>query len=159
MKAFRTWHLFLIPIPIVGWFLLVAYALDEWQQGEAAATQKELLVDGRQPLLRRGRRLAAGAVDFLPLIVCAAILPPTWAWILGSSFLLFRDAGSHPFGWGKRVLGLSVLEEGQRPLGYTESFARNLPLLVPYLGPLVEAILVLMNSRRLGDRLVGTRVF
>jgi hypothetical protein len=35
---------------------------------------------------------------------------------------------------------------------------RNLPLLLPYLGPAVEGILVLAGRRRLGDRLADTFV-
>jgi uncharacterized RDD family membrane protein YckC len=105
-----------------------------------------------------GRRLCAGLIDFLPLFGLAALVPPTFAWTIGSAYLLFRDAGRSPLSLGKRVLGLRVESLSGHPLSYVDSFSRNLPLLVPYVGPLVEAALIARGGRRLGDRLAGARV-
>ena len=148
MTHFRRWHLALIPIPIIGWLLLAAYWLDEALPCEAL--RPEL---GRPSPGSGSRRLAAGLIDLGIAMLSWLALPPAIAWLLASTYLLFRDAGASPFGIGKRLLGLRAA-----PIGYTRSFERNLPLLVPYLGPLVEAALIAGGSRRLGDRLARTNV-
>ena len=154
----RTWHVWLIPLPVVGWFLLLAYILDDWSSVAARSRDNHEPGRGDGRTLGRGRRLAAAALDFMPFVIASLLLPPAFAWLFGSGFLLFRDAGANPWSLGKRTFGLSVSRPGEVPLSFTESFSRNLPLLLPYLGPLIEGVLLLAGRERLGDRLAGTRV-
>lgn len=147
MKAFRAWHLSLIFVPLIGWFLLLAFLLDARNERPSC----EPLEPDSRPASKL-RRLGAAAIDCTPLLFLALWLPPALAWAIGALYLLFRDAGERPFGAGKRLLGLRVLSsEGM--LTYSESFARNLPLVFPYLGVLVETGLLLGGYRKLGDRL------
>ena len=159
MRRVRTWHWFLFPVPVVGWWLLLAYFLDDWASESSFFSVDKMGTKGEVCAVGRGQRIVAGAVDFLPLLVASIFLSPVFAWILGSGFLLFRDAGRHPWSLGKRLFGFSVTEaEKKASLSFTESFSRNLPLLLPYIGPLIEAALLVGGKERLGDRLAGTRV-
>jgi hypothetical protein len=107
------------------------------------------------------RRAAAG---FLDLALSFLLLLVPWiGWALAAGFLLFRDSLFDGRGLGKRLLGLAAAREeegGARTLAgdHLASFARNatigLPLAQILFGP-IEAVLVLLGSRRLGDRLAG----
>ena len=154
MILVRAWHGFLIPIPVLGWLLLLAYFLDDRSSVRENRDRAAPAGDS----VTRARRLSGLAMDFAPLLLASLLMPPAWAWLIGSGFLLFRDAGPRPLSLGKRVLGLSVCGSDQSSLSYTDSFSRNLPLVLPYLGPLIEGGLVLAGRRRLGDRLAGTAV-
>ena len=90
---------------------------------------------------------------YLVVVLAWAVLPAAFGWLLGACYLLFRDARGFPPSLGRRLAHSHALRTPA--LSFTDSFARNLPLLVPYLGPLVEAALVLMGKPRLGDRLAG----
>jgi hypothetical protein len=150
VTQFRRWHLALIPIPLVGWLLLVAYLLDE--AGGPTPRRAELRVEAP-----RHRRLTAGLIDLSVAACVWWLLPPAPAWLIASAYLLFRDGGSKPFSLGKRLLKIRVCGPDGRPVSgahtYVGSFERNLPLLVPYLGPLVEASLTATVGWRIGDRL------
>ena len=60
---------------------------------------------------------------------------------------------------GKAMLGLQVVEENTgRPIGFFQSFQRNLPLLIP-LVPLIVLVMLLQNDgHRLGDGWAHTKV-
>jgi hypothetical protein len=154
MTAIRPWHFLFALVPIVGWLLLAALLLDTRDspdQGDARAC------GARSATAPRARRLAAAMIDGGLVAVAALLLPPAFAWALAAVYLLFRDAGVRPFGLGKKLLGLSVRSEAGA-LTFTQAFARNLPLLVPYLGVAVEGLLVALGRPRLGDRLAGSVV-
>ena len=130
------------------------------ERADGAARPRESLTDASPR-----RRLTAGLID-LALASCAWwLLPPAPSWLIASAYLLFRDAGARPFSVGKRLLGIrSCGPEGAAASHanpntychtYTASFERNLPLLVPYVGPLVEAVLIATLGWRIGDRLAG----
>ena len=152
MSRVSLWHCFLVPIPVVGWLLLAAYLLDELRDEPSGSEHAEPFAAAAVAASDTGRRLGAATIDFGIVICCWALLPPAFGWLAGSAYLLFRDAGPHPLSVGKRLVSAGRAE---RRLTFVESFERNLPLLVPYLGPLVEATLVWSGRRRLGDRLLG----
>ena len=146
MSRVRRWHLLLIPVPVFGWLLLLAHALDEYSSGNEGVGSKRLELD---PGTSRTDRLLAAAVDYCLVMLAWAALPPAFGWLLGACYLLFRDASGFPPSLGKRIAQMEAR------LSYADSFARNLPLLIPYIGPLVETTLVLLARPRLGDRLAG----
>ena len=98
------------------------------------------------------------------LVVLVAEEPPEWLpWafragqaIFAAAFLARDVRGLSP---GKALLGIRVERLGGGPPPLPASALRNLPLLVPGWN-LAEAVLAWRrpDSRRLGDRLAGTRV-
>ena len=109
----------------------------------------------------RGRRAAAGFLDIA--LSFLLLLVPYAGWALSAGFLLFRDSLFDGRGFGKRLMGLTAARDdgaGPRTLAgdHLASFARNatvgLPLAQILLVP-VEAALVLLGARRIGDRLAG----
>lgn len=150
---FRRWHLVLVPVPIIGWLLLLAILLDgrDGNRTTRAGEANAAVASGRS-------RCAAASIDLAVVVALWAAPPPALGWLLASLYLLFRDAGRRPLGLGKRLLGLRVEGPGGRAAGYVDSFDRNLTLLVPYLGAFVELVLLLSGRRRLGDRLAAARV-
>jgi uncharacterized RDD family membrane protein YckC len=70
--------------------------------------------------------------------------------------ILFRD-GFRRRSIGKQLLGLRLLTPRGEGCGYTRSFLRNLPLVIPGWN-VVEVMLVLAGKARTGDRLANTTV-
>lgn len=158
MRGFRPWHLALIPVPVIGWLLLAAILLDARKAPLARESAESAeLAELAEPSTRS--RFAAASIDLFVVVALWSVPPLTLGWLLASSYLVFRDAGERPFGLGKRLCGLRVARPDKLPASYLDSFARNLPLLLPYLGPCIEAVLVATTGKRLGDRLTGARVF
>ncbi|GEM_PF-5348583 len=148
MTGFRTWHLLLVPLPIVGWLLLLAYLLDEWRPPDAVA-------DRAATHPTRSRRVAAGGIDAGAVVLVLVLLPPSAAWLLGAVYVLFRDAGDGRYSLGKRVMKARFAATATA--SFTDSFERNLPLLFPFAGPLAEASLFACGRGRLGDRIARAR--
>ena len=70
--------------------------------------------------------------------------------------MLFRD-GFRGRSIGKQLLGLRLLTPRGEGCGYTRSFVRNIPLIVPGWN-LLEVLLVLAGRNRTGDRIARTSV-
>lgn len=70
--------------------------------------------------------------------------------------MLLRD-GFRRRSIGKQLLGLRLLTPKGEGCGYTRSFLRNLPLVVPGWN-VVEVFLVLAGRSRTGDRMARTTV-
>ena len=147
MKSMRTWHILLIPIPVFGWLLLAALLADEFEispqptlkdpSGAAHHTEGHL------------RKAAALGLDIALAAALWTILPPALGWLLGACLLLCRDVGPGGISLGRLCLG----ECKDQYDSVTSSFERNLPLLVPYIGPITELVLLSAGYPRLGDRL------
>ncbi|HXI11742.1 MAG TPA: RDD family protein [Thermoanaerobaculia bacterium] len=122
-------------------------------------------------LLRIAAFLADALSAALLLLFVSTIVSYSMAWTGGSGksitmawfasgaalvlYLLLRDsAGRSP---GKKILGLKVVTPSGRRCGPIRSFTRNLPLLVPGVN-VIEAVLLVFGSTRLGDRMAGTRI-
>jgi len=122
-------------------------------------------------LLRIAAFLADALSAALLLIFLSTIVSYSLAWTGGSGksitmvwfvsgaililYLLLRDGrGRSP---GKKILGLRILTVSGRRSGFVRSFIRNAPLLIPGWN-LLEAVLLVLGTTRLGDRLAGTRV-
>ena len=81
-------------------------------------------------------------------------------------FQLYNNVISFPFylkdGWkgrspGKWVCGITVVDETSRePIGFGQSFKRNIPLAIPF--AVLVALVQMMKGRRLGDKWAHTRV-
>ena len=156
MKPFRRWHLLLIPVPVVGWLLLLAYLLDE--RLGAPELSKHAETSATPPSSLPGsRRVGAAILDTICVVVTWALLPPAAGWLVSAVYLVCRDAHGGRYSLGKRAFGIRIwaLDESS----FTRSFERNFLLLVPYVGPLVEGMFVLSGSLRLGDRIAGTRLY
>ena len=120
-------------------------------------------------------RIAAFLVDALSISI-VLVLPAsavsygmTWAsnpraiqlvWWVALAVLvlamLFRD-GFRGRSIGKQLLGLRLLTPRGEGCGYTRSFVRNIPLIVPGWN-LLEVLLVLAGRSRTGDRIARTSV-
>jgi len=155
MTAIRPWHFVFALVPILGWLLLAALLLDTRDASGRVDAETSTVPSATAP---PARRLAAATIDVGLVVIAAVLLPPSFAWALAAVYLLFRDAGARPFGVGKRLLGLGVRSEAGT-LTFTQAFARNVPLLVPYVGPAVEGVLVLLGRPRFGDRFASSGVF
>ena len=70
--------------------------------------------------------------------------------------MLLRD-GFRRRSIGKQLLGLRLLTPKGEGCGYTRSFLRNLPLVVPGWN-LIEVVLILIGRARTGDRIARTTV-
>ena len=70
--------------------------------------------------------------------------------------MLLRD-GFRRRSIGKQLLGLRLLTPKGEGCGYTRSFLRNLPLVVPGWN-LIEVVLILIGRSRTGDRMARTTV-
>jgi uncharacterized RDD family membrane protein YckC len=130
-----------------------------------------------------GIRVAAYLIDVVPAIIlgliCGVIgLIPIIGQIIGGALLgcywLFRDYNGASL--GKLLLGLVVVRTDGQPSSTDERIKRNLPLsiggfllAIPLIGyfvavpiavliSLIEAIMLLTQGYRLGDRLAGTTV-
>lgn len=83
----------------------------------------------------------------------------TLVWYAGGvvliTYVLFRDSGGRSP--GKRLLGLRIITSKGKPCGVGRSLVRNLPLVVPGWNVL-EALLLISDRRRTGDRLAATAV-
>ena len=80
-------------------------------------------------------------------------------WVLYYSF--FKDGLSGGQSYGKRMNGLMVVNiTTNRPCTKVGSAIRALGLCIPYVGGIIEAILVLVTDKghRLGDMFAGTQV-
>jgi len=104
-------------------------------------------------------RIAAAAL----LAFCggfgALIHHPVFCAIAGGvAFFLLRDSMSGGRSPGKRMGGTQVIDRATGfPCTQQQSVRRNLPLVIPLVN-MIEAVLVLLGSDRLGDRWAGTRV-
>lgn len=116
------------------------------------------------------RRLGAYAIDVLICWVLASLIPDLVEAILGvhmmmlssyaawmaPAYYLFKDSLPNGQSIGKRALGLSVIGAvTYQDCTWWQSALRNLVLV--FLLPL-EAVLALLNKRRLGDALASTVV-
>lgn len=129
--------------------------------------------DGSQTKLLRVAGFLVDALSIsILLILPASIVSYTLAWIGGeikaiqmvwyvavgivTLGMLLRD------GWrgrslGKRILGLRIVSPKGDHCGWLRSIVRNLFVVLPLLN-VIEVILVLAGSRRLGDRIAKTTV-
>lgn len=135
-------------IPIVGWFFAVALLLDAGASEERLAPVDPPTPRPPAPL---SARLPALAIDASLALIPVLLLSPALGWSCAASYWVFRDGGPHPIGLGKRALGLRVEAFGL-PLSYRASLLRNGLVLFPYVGALVEGLLVVSGRARLGDR-------
>lgn len=140
----------------------------------AAAEEDEEEGDG---LPETNQRLLAGLIDMLVvvgIVFTVDLLLPEWRllskvpWLVGMAYLVFRD--SLPFlggqSIGKRATRLRVVKaDGVSIAGdWTGALVRNALLLIPFFGPLVEAIVLMSREEkperglRLGDEWAKTRV-
>jgi hypothetical protein len=74
---------------------------------------------------------------------------PILGWILLLAYLLDEQTASAGSAEGNGA------DTGRIEIEFADSFVRNLPLLVPFAGPLIESLQVVTGSRRLGDRMTG----
>jgi uncharacterized RDD family membrane protein YckC len=126
------------------------------------------------------RRVAAYLLDLAPVVVVALFhFVPILGWmffgLVASAWWLLRDMNGASL--GKSIVGSVVLSADGSPSTTNQRILRNLPLclpalleMIPLLGiviaPIVgvvifgvEAIMLLVSGRRLGDMLAGTDVF
>lgn len=144
------------------------------QVSKAGADAEEEEDDG---LPETNQRLLAGLIDMLVvagLCFTVALIVPDWPvvsklpYLVGAAYLVLRD--SLPFlggqSIGKRATKLRVVKAGDAPLvgDWSAAAARNVLLLIPFFGPLVEAIVLMSREDkperglRLGDEWAKTRV-
>ena len=149
MKELRRWHLLLIPIPIFGWLLLAALLADE----SGVRTRSEESDPHEDPARPRRPRspIRPLGVDLAIAAALWTLLPPAIGWLFGATLLLLRDAGRGQFSPGRRLLN----DWNAAHYSCTSSFARNLPLLLPFIGPVIELSLAWAGRPRLGDRLAA----
>ncbi|AQZ93927.1 RDD family protein [Halopseudomonas phragmitis] len=122
------------------------------------------------PAPRHIKRLAACLVDVLICWLLASQIPLLLSLIVGANvmpfssimlwvavaYLLFKDALPRGQSLGKRMLGLAVIGSvTYQDCSWWQSALRNLVL--PVLFPL-EAIVILLSGRRIGDALASTMV-
>jgi hypothetical protein len=74
---------------------------------------------------------------------------PILGWILLLAYLLDEQTASAGSAEGNGA------DTDRIEIEFADSFVRNLPLLVPFAGPLIESLQVVTGSRRLGDRMTG----
>ena len=161
MSGFKRWHLALVPVPVLGWLLLVALLADELGCGQGTS-----LIDApaSPPCAAPQRaRFLAGLVDAVIALVLALAPPPAVGYLLGAAYMLYRDGGRTPPSLGKWLFGLRAVRRdvGGGALTFAESFERNLILALPVLGPVfafLEALRLRRGRERLGDRIAKTAV-
>ena len=95
MRRVRTWHWFLFPVPVVGWWLLLAYLLDDWASESSFFSVDKMGTKGEVCAVGRGQRIVAGAVDFLPLLVASIFLSPVFVGVAGVAHAQVPGAGAH----------------------------------------------------------------
>ncbi|HWR40159.1 MAG TPA: RDD family protein [Patescibacteria group bacterium] len=128
------------------------------------------------PKVGFGRRLLAclvdGAIGGLPLLLALALysidglevfagilvlITGCWAFFYG----FCKDGFSGGHGYGKKMNGLMVVSlSTNQPCTMGKSALRALPWYIPYVGGLIELVMVLVTDkgRRLGDKFAGTQV-
>jgi len=148
------------------------------QQGfQATAAVPEL--EAAQVAADKGIRVAGYLIDVLPAIVLGlfALIPimgPIMAGLLLAPYWLLRDITGSSL--GKLILRTMVVRKDGQPASTGARILRNLPLalgpaflIIPFLGyflgpatagvtMLVEAIMLLSQGERVGDRIAGTTV-
>lgn len=88
--------------------------------------------------------------DFLDWLLLAI------GWLVMPLIFAFKD-GFNGYSPGKRLMGVRAVDQiTQEPIGFAQSFKRNVVLIIPLL-PLFVAF-QLIAGRRLGDKFAGTRV-
>lgn len=102
-------------------------------------------------------------ISFLYLKFFAKVSYPIYIfWIffmlLGVLYLIFKD-GFNGRSIGKRITGLKVILNDEKPCNFKASFLRNFMLFLPIIN-FYEAILILFkkNALRLGERISKTRI-
>lgn len=114
---------------------------------------------------------------FIDVFLCGVIgLVPVLGGIAATVYMLVRDGLFNGQSVGKKIAGLKVEKQDGTPATFADSVKRNMILAVPdvvliipvagfvlYLVVMsvvtvVESAFVLLNDRRLGDRLAGTQV-
>jgi len=148
------------------------------QQGfQATAAVPEL--EAAQVAADKGIRVAGYLIDVLPAIVLGlfALIPimsPIMAGLLLAPYWLLRDITGSSL--GKLILRTMVVRKDGQPASTGARILRNIPLalgpaflIIPFLGyflgpatagvtMLVEAIMLLSQGERVGDRIAGTTV-
>lgn len=83
----------------------------------------------------------------------------TLLWLIDIAYFLTKDALFGGRSIGKRIFGLAVVDdETGKPCKFSQSFGRNIPLMVPIV-PLIAADEVIRgHSKRIGESWVRTRV-
>ena len=147
MKNLKRWHLLLVPIPIFGWLLLAALIADEFEFKLGRDSDESNLAPTNRD--RRATTLTSIVIDLTIAATLWTLLPPAIGWLLGAILLLCRDVGRGTLSPGHWIAG--EVEPIQR--SFTSSFGRNLPLLLPILGPIIELALIWTKRPRLGERL------
>ncbi|MEE3328904.1 MAG: hypothetical protein VX252_16310 [Myxococcota bacterium] len=147
MKEMKRWHLLLIPIPIFGWLLLAALLADEFEISTGHDRREKATRPSRQahPIAR----IIPMGIDLAIASALWTLFPPAIGWLFGALLLLSRDVGQGMLSPGRWLYG----EPESQHRSFTRSFERNLPLLLPFVGPLTELSLTFAGRPRLGDRL------
>lgn len=118
-------------------------------------------------------RVVAKAVDLI-LILAATEVLPTAGFLAGIGYILIGDGLWGGRSLGKRLLGLSVLGEGEKPCTLGESILRNITIAAAiffwwalFAGWLLAGIILAVEfivlagsplGRRIGDEMANTRV-
>ena len=136
-------------------------------------------LEAAQVAADKGIRVAGYLIDVLPAIVLGlfALIPimgPIMAGLLLTPYWLLRDITGSSL--GKLILRTMVVRKDGQPASTGARILRNLPLalgpaflIIPFLGyflapatagvtVLVEAIMLLSQGERVGDRIAGTTV-
>lgn len=114
------------------------------------------------PNASEGNRILAYIID--ALIGVALSFIPYVGWIAAAAYLLTRDALPFLDGQsvGKKAMNIRAVTEEGAPLtnNWGPAVIRNVLLLIPFLGALIELIVLLTNDKkqRLGDQWAKTRV-
>ena len=148
------------------------------QQGFQAAAAVPSLEAAPAPA-DKGIRVAGYLIDVLPAIVLGLfglipVMGPIMAGLLLTPYWLLRDITGSSL--GKLILRTMVVRKDGQPASTGARIIRNLPLalgpaflIIPFLGyflgpatagvtVLVEAIMLLSQGERVGDRIAGTTV-
>ncbi|MCY7328788.1 MAG: RDD family protein [Saprospiraceae bacterium] len=117
-------------------------------------TQLANASDGNRILAYLIDALIAGALFFIPFVGRFAAI----AYMLTRDGLPFLDGQSI----GKKAMNIRAVTEDGLPLtnNWGPAIIRNILLLIPFLGALIELIVMLTNDKkqRLGDQWAKTRV-
>lgn len=104
------------------------------------------------------KRVFAFLVDLFLVSVISLSAP--WGWVIGTIYILIRDALFRGRSVGKLVTGLAVLDPNGNRAGLKESVLRNLPFAVPFVFFPIEYFVMIRSKegKRLGDRIAHTQV-
>ncbi len=114
------------------------------------------------PKAEDGQRILAWVID--ALVGFAISFIPVVGRYLAVAYLFARDALPFLDGQsvGKKAMNIRVVTETGEPLtnNWAASIVRNVLLLIPFLGALIELVVMLTNEKRqrLGDQWAKTRV-